>query len=62
MYNELFSQFDLNENFLVLVAAAFMTIFVEYPFGNLKKLIFDEDRVKKVDQNDNTEVKDVEMK
>jgi uncharacterized membrane protein (DUF106 family) len=52
----------LNENFLVLIAAVFMAVFIEYPFGNLKKLIFDEDRMKKVDQNDKETAKDVEMK
>lgn len=58
----LFLQLDLNENFLVLVGAVFMAVFVEYPFGNLKKLIFDKVRIKKDVKNQNNNFKDIEMK
>jgi hypothetical protein len=39
-----------------------MTVFIEYPAGNLKKLIFDGKREKKVDENANKPPTDVEMK
>lgn len=33
---------DLNEIFTIFLAASLMSIFVEYPFINLKKLVFDD--------------------
>jgi hypothetical protein len=43
---------------LVLVAAAFMTVFIEYPFLNLKKLVFDGTSDEKiVKKNENVEMK-----
>jgi hypothetical protein len=38
-----------------------MTVFIEYPAGNLKKLIFDSQRPKKLDENANKPPTDIEM-
>lgn len=38
---EICFQFDLNEYAMIFVVAAIMTVVIELPFLNLKKLIFD---------------------
>lgn len=41
----MYQQIDLNEIITIIIAGLLMSIFVEYPFINLKKLIFDDKSV-----------------
>lgn len=43
-------QFDFNEIGLIFLAAFIMTLFVEVPFGNLKKLLFDSKKSKVIEK------------
>lgn len=40
-YSNIQLQFNMNTYFMIWVSSLFLAVFVEYPFGNLKKLIFD---------------------
>lgn len=41
-------QFHLNELLLIIIYAFFMTLLVELPFGNIKKIIFDKKSPEKI--------------
>lgn len=49
---------DLNEMFMIVAAALFLTLFIEYAFCNLKKLLLDSDNKKTLEVTR----KDIELK
>lgn len=50
----------MNELFMIFIAALFLTLFVEYPFVNLKHIFIDQLKKKPVAENGSS--RDVEMK